>query len=188
MWGGHTYPCQPNPEKSGCRSLGLRLPEIEWSFRLHILHIFHYPCQYLGLPAITGGFAWAGGDWGLVTLMISMRTCAEFGGWGSVGWNFAIQRAGTFLRCLNLIQMRQVWVGFFFPTQLGHGPLPIRPAWLTAARQQTSPENHAGPLAPQARTMSETLLQSLGVTFLSGRGVKGLARQGRPASCQAVVH
>lgn len=49
--------------------------------------------------------------------------------------------------------------------QLGHGALPIWPAWLT-----TGPESHTASLAPQAHAVSEILLQSLVIPFLSQSG------------------
>lgn len=151
-------------------------------------------CISLSLP-VPGGChpSEVGGDRGLVTPMTSMKTRSEFGDWGSVGWNLSTQHVGTFLKCLNLIQMRQVWGGFFFFwIQLGHGPLPVRPAWLTAARQQTGPESHT--LPPR----SEMLLQSSGVPSLSwsgsfsgkrsyGAGRVDLGSAGQPGARQGCV-
>lgn len=82
LWRGDTFPYQPNTEKSDCRSGGLILPESEWS---SMPNVFPYLCQHWGCQPWDWRVARAGVDWGLVTLVITVRSWTEFGEWGSAG-------------------------------------------------------------------------------------------------------
>lgn len=137
MWGGYTYPCQPNPEKSGCRSLGLRLPEIEWSY---VPNILHYPCQYWGLPAVRGGLCMSG--WGLRTCDFDDQheNLCRIWWLGQCRVKLCHPARGHLSQMSEFDPDEASLGGVVFLTQLGHGPLPVWPAWLTVARQQTSPK------------------------------------------------
>lgn len=145
-WGGHVYSCQPNPETSGCRCLGVALPELRWSCVPHGCNCWG---QWLRVPASRNGVCTKQG--GLKTRG-SDDQCEHR--WVSAGRNFTIQCVGTFLKRLNLMQVRQVWVfvllqGVGGLMQPDHGPSPAWPAWFAAVGQQTAPESQAGPWHPE---------------------------------------
>lgn len=180
------YSCQPNPETSGCRCLGVALPELRWS------------C----VPQGCNGW----GQW-LRVLASRNGVCMKQGGlktrgsddqcehrWGSAGRNFTIQCVGTFLKRLNLMQVRQVWVfvllqGVGGLMQPDHGPSPAWPAWFAAMGQQTAPESQAGPWHPEpgqrccCRAEESRFSPSLG--FPPVRGAAGAA--GRADACVCTV-
>lgn len=180
------YSCQPNPETSGCRCLGVALPELRWSCVPHGCNCWG---QWLRVPASRNGVCTKQG--GLKTRG-SDDQCEHR--WGSAGRNFTIQCVGTFLKRLNLMQVRQVWVfvllqGVGGLMQPDHGPSPAWPAWFAAMGQQTAPESQAGPWHPEpgqrccCRAEESRFSPSLG--FPPVRGAAGAA--GRADACVCTV-
>lgn len=118
-WGGHAY-CQPNPEMSGRRCLDVALPELRWSCMPHRCNGWGH---WLGVPASRSGVCV---KWGGLKTGGSDDQCEHRR--GSAGRDFAIQCVGTFLKRLDLMQVRQVWVlvllrGVGGLMQPDHGPL-----------------------------------------------------------------